>query len=304
MFTSENNWYRWYYGDSKDCIRQTGELKFNTEFGKCRDSVGTFKEELVKAATSTLDHRTGKLVILFSGGADSEVMLRAFLEVGANPEVVICRFENDYNIYDVSYAVTVCSLLNVPYKIVDLNLTKFYETDAERISELSQIDRPRALPYCKILELVDGFPVMGNGDLTLVRRQGIDYTVQGEWDVRCWEHDIGWNKFLCKINRPGIAEWFKWTPGLVVSFMQLQWFQKLTTDGFYKKAGADSTKLIGYREAYPNLLDRKKQTGFECIMDLSNEFEEFLIKKNNGLKFRNIVDRTIPQLFNELGVNY
>ena len=44
--------------------------------------------------------------------------------------------------------------VNVDYKIMDFNLQKFYENDAERISELSQIDRPKALPYCRLLEFI------------------------------------------------------------------------------------------------------------------------------------------------------
>jgi asparagine synthetase B (glutamine-hydrolysing) len=147
MYTSENNWYSWSYGSNPKFSRQTGNETFNTQFSKCESTIGSFKEELLNAARSTLDHSTGKITVLFSGGVDSEIMLRALLEVGADPEIIIARYENDYNIYDVSYAVTICSILGVNYKILDFNLQHFYENDAERVSDLSQIDRPRALPY-------------------------------------------------------------------------------------------------------------------------------------------------------------
>ena len=201
MYTSENNWYSWSYGGLPPFSRQTGLLPFNTHFSKHTASVASFKEELLNAAKSTMDYKIGNIVVLFSGGVDSEIILRAFLDIGVTPEVIIARYENDYNIYDVSYAVTICSILNVPYKIIDLNLQKFYENDAERISELAQIDRPRALPYCKLLEMVDGFPIMGASDLTPWRTNN-DYSVKGKWMIRCWEHDIGWSKFLREINKP------------------------------------------------------------------------------------------------------
>jgi hypothetical protein len=298
MYTSENNWYSWSY-DNVVFGRQTANHPLETHFGRYNGKIGTFKNELLNAARSTMDHCTSKPVILFSGGVDSEIMLRAFLDIGVTPDIVIARYENDYNIYDVSYAITICSMLNVPYKLIDLNLKKFYENDAERMSELAQIDRPRALPHCKLLEMVDGYPIMGASDLTPYRTDA-DYSKKGTWRMRCWEHDIGWSKFLRAINKPGIAEWFKWTPGLVVSYLNTTWFHKLVNDEYHGKRGSSSTKIIGYREAYPNLIDRTKQTGFEYIDPLVIEMEQTLTKKYNGLPYRGYMDRTITQLCTDI----
>lgn len=306
MYTSENNWYYWSYGSLPPFSRQTDSptdaLPFKTTFSKYKgsaSSLSTFKDELCKAAASTIDHANDKITLLFSGGVDSEIMLRAFLDVGYTPKIVIARYENDYNIYDVSYAVTICSILNVPYTLLDINLEKFYDNDAERVSEIAQIDRPRALPHCRLLEIVDGFPIMGASDLSPIRLSD-DYNIKGKWIMRCWEHDIGWSKFLRGINRPGVAEWFKWTPGLVLSYMNTVWFNNLVTDCYYGKTGSNSTKLIGYKEAYPDLIQRTKQTGFEKITSLIDEFEKFLRKKYCGLPYRQTMDRSIMQLYTEI----
>lgn len=302
MYTSENNWYSWQYGDGELFGRQTTGQQFKTHFTKCTAPVKSFKEELLNAARSTIDHHPNlKPNIFFSGGVDSEIMLRAYLEIGCKPDVTIVRYENDYNLYDVSYAVTVCSILNVEYKILDFNLSRFYENDAERMSELAQIDRPRALPYCKFIETSDGLPILGASDLTLHRTKS-DYDEPGTWLVLCWEHDIGWSKFARAINKPAIAEWFKWTPGLVASYMQLNWFDNLVHDKYYGKTGCNSTKILGYREAYPDLIERTKQTGFEKIDFLVEEMEKFLIVKNNGLHYRNYYPRTIDNLRLDLNI--
>lgn len=302
MYTSENNWYSWSYGDLEPFSRQPGNLKFQTAFSKYTEKVNSFKEELLNAAKSSLEHSTDKPVLLFSGGVDSELILRAFLDIGYTPKIIIVRYEKDYNIYDVSYAVTLCSILNVQYNILNFNLEKFYENDAERISDLAQIDRPRALPYCKFMEIVDGFPILGNGDLTPTRLHG-DYSIRAEWLIRCGEFDIGWSKFLRAINKPGIAEWHKWTPGLVVSYMNLKWFNQLINDKIYGKQGSSSSKIIGYREAYPDLLTRKKQTGFERIDTIVARVENHLKIKNKGLIYRNYCDRTVTQLIHEITGN-
>jgi hypothetical protein len=300
IYTSKDNWYSWTYGKLDNFSRQSGVLEFKTDFGPLEVKALSFKEELRLAATSSLDFHPGlKPAVLFSGGADSDVMLRAYLDIGVMPDIYIFRYENDYNIYDVSYAITICTMLGVEYNLIDFNLQKFYENDADRISELAQIDRAMALPYCKFLETVDGLPVMGASDLSLVRTDA-DYTRQGTWMLRCWEHDIGWSKFLREINKPGIAEWFKWTPGLVQSFLQLEWCKKLIADQYYGKLGTNSTKLIGYREAYPDLITRTKQTGFEKIDALISEFESHLFKKYNGFPYRNFYDRPVDDILKRI----
>jgi hypothetical protein len=82
--------------------------------------------------------------------------------------------------------------------------------------------------------------------------------------------------------------------------MNTNWFNKLINDSYYGKMGSSSTKIIGYREAYPDLITRKKQTGFEKIDLLAEEMEQHLIKKYNGLPYRGSFDRTVSELRIEL----
>jgi hypothetical protein len=299
IYTSENNWYTWSYG--KNIFgRQTGGQEFKTQFSKCRRPVKHFSEELKNAVRSVLDCYTDlKPQVFFSGGVDSELLVRSFLAIGYTPEIFIVRYENDYNIADVSYAVTICTSLGIDYKIVDFNLNKFYNNEADSISEISQIDRPRALPQCKFLNIGDGLPILGASDITAYRTND-NYSTKGEWMIRCWEHDIGWSKYAREINRPAIPEWFKWTPELVYSFSKLEWFKKLTSDQYPGKLGINSTKILGYREVYPDLISRKKLTGFEKIEQLILEVEQHLNKKYNGLPFRHFVDRTLNSFESEL----
>jgi hypothetical protein len=121
--------------------------------------------------------------------------------------------------------------------------------------------------------------------------------------MRCWEHDIGWSKYAKYIARPAVMEWWKWTPELVLAFSQTRWFKKLINDEYYGKLGINSTKLIGYKEAYPNLINRIKKTGLEKSMDLITEFENFLHQKNDGFIYRRFHDRTLKELHNDL-INY
>lgn len=300
MYTSENNWYQWQYGDEPLFGRQTSNLPFNTFYSKSNVLIGSFKEELQKAAKSTLDHYPGlKPCIFFSGGVDSELILRAYLDIGANPEVYIVRYENDLNIYDVSYAITICTILKVEYNLIDFNLQQFYENDAEKIAEDAQIDRPRMLPHIKFTECADGLIIVGHSDIRWYRPHD-DYTKKATWLAQDFEHDIGCDKYNILHNRPAIYQWWKWTPGLVISYTQLKWFKQLVNDEIIGKLGLNSSKLLGFREAYPDLITREKQTGFEKTDELINEFEFFLKQKYKGLPYRQLVNRTLDELLTEI----
>lgn len=300
MYTSENNWYKWNYGTSEMFGRQTSNDKFNTYYGKSSTPVLTFKQELLNAASSTMDHYSGlRPSVFLSGGVDSEMILKSYIDIGSNPEVFIVRYENDYNLYDVSYAITICSMLDIKYNLIDFNLQKFYETDAEKVSEEAQICRPRMLPHLKFTENIDGLVIVGHSDMAWYREDD-DYSKKGKWFVRDYEHDIGCDKYNMLHNRPAIYQWFKWSPGLILSFTKLNWFNKLINDEYYGKLGINSTKIFGYREYFPELINRSKQTGFEKIDIIVDEVEKSFIKKYNGLPYRRYVDRSLSELRKEI----
>jgi len=298
MWTSQNNWYKWWYGDVL-FGRQTGGLQWNTSY-KCNAvrRVGSFKEEMLAAARSTMDHYNGlKPCVYFSGGLDSELVLRSYIDIGADPIVNIFRFEDNINEYDVSYAIVICETLGVKYNVIDFNINKFFENDAEAISDIAQIDRPRALPQLRFLDYTEGFAVLGIGDPRWTR----SVKDKTPWILLDQEHDTGWDKYILHRSMPAIAQWFKWTPELVLAYTELDWFKNLIINNKWTgREGVTSTKIIGYREAYPDLLQRDKKTGMEQIDSLIDEFERFLEKKNNGLPYRQVVPKTLDELRKEI----
>lgn len=293
--TSENNWYTW----------TQNENEFTTHFSSANRPIGSFEDELIYACRSIREYANVRPTVMFSGGIDSELVLRSFLKAGITPEVVVMQYENDYNDYDVAWAKKICAELDVDYKIHPFNLQKFYENDAERVSELSMTDRPKALPYCKMLEDLDAFVVTGGGDTVADRVDSNlyydpDYSHKGDWKVRCLECDIAADNFMRAIDRPGVPLFFKWTPGLVASFLRLEWFQKLTNDYYIGKQSVASTKIEGYRSVYPMMEERIKKTGFEKIDHLANEFEDFLIKKNGRLLYRRTSTHDIYDILEDI----
>jgi hypothetical protein len=300
IYTSENDWYQWQYDDQPFARSQSPDQKFSTAMSKTTRQSTSFKNTLINNSTSILDHYPNmRPCVMFSGGADSDLALRTFKELGSNPIACIFRYEDNINIYDVEYAEKIAQDLSVDYKIIDFNLKKFFKNDAEQISEIAQVDQAQALPQLKFMDYVDGLPIYAASDPSWYRVDN-DYTKQSKWLMRCWEHDIGWSKYIKTLERPAVMEWWKWTPDLVLAFTKLDWFNRLISDQYYGKLGINSTKLVGYKEAFPNLVAREKKTGFESCLDLIHEFESFVSNKNNGLIFRRYYDRSLEDLYLDL----
>ena len=303
IYSSENNWHSWNYEGQELFGRQTENLEFKTTYSKFTGEIYDFKTELDRAATSTLDHYPGlRPCVFFSGGVDSELILRSYINIGANPEVFIVRYENDMNIYDVSYATIICDMLNVKYNIIDFNVQKFYENDAETASNQAQIDEPRMLPQLKFTDSANGLAIVGHYGSSWTRLND-DYSQKSIWVWRNFEWGIGSNKYNILHNRPAIHQWWQWTPGLILSYTKLNWFSQLINDKYDGKTGPNSTKLSGFQEIYPDLMSRKKFIGFEQIQPVITEFENYLSKKNGGLIYRQETDRTLAELTEEITGN-
>jgi hypothetical protein len=298
IFTS-NNWYKWYYGSSEAFARSNKE-QLQTTYGSYRGRIPSLKEALLENARSTADHYPGeKFELLFSGGVDSEVALRAYAEIGVPIRANIFRYENNYNIYDVSFAVVICEQLGVDYRIIDFNLEQFYENDAERISEQAQSCRPRAIVNLGFVDKLDGFPICASSDLGWTRPHS-DYSMKAEWRAVDFEYDIALDRYNEFHGRPAIMQWFKWTPQMVLGWTNTNWFKSLVNDEIFGKLGVNSTKLQGYREAYPDLIARAKKTGFEQTDHIVLPFEKFLGQKYGGLPYRQQTDRSINDLWIEM----
>lgn len=282
----KNDWYRYRYDDDEYYQpKRHQDQKFNTAIFTENTKLLSYKDSLIFNANEISNSfNNKKFALMLSGGLDSDVMFRASLEADLDFTTYIFRFENDTNIYDVSYAITLCESHGAKYKLVDLNVTKFYETEAIKFAHLAQTDRPRALPQLKFLDYIDEeFFVLGQGDINWKRLNDINYDEKGDWVHSCNEHEIAWEKYIRATNKKGVPLWFKYTPELQLSTALTNWSQDLLNDRIYGKTGTNTSKILGYREGYPDLTMRIKKTGLEDFLPIVSEIEDELSKLNNGL---------------------
>lgn len=306
---NQDNWYEWGYTKGEwvsdpYALRQFKDEALYVKYGKLPEKFKPFKEAVLDNARSTCDHFLGKKFnLLVSGGMDSDLVLRAYKEIGQPIHGHIFRYENDWNIYDVSHAVLMCENTNTPYTIHNFNLTNFFGSgEFEVISNIAQSDRPRALvqlAFLRMLEAEDGLIISASGDPRWYRPND-DYTQKAHWRVQDFEHDIAMDRFAHRMGHSAIMQWFKWTPELTLAWFSLKWFAKLVSDGIPGKLGVVSTKIQGYQEMFPDMAFRIKKTGFEHIDHLVEPAQAYLEKKNGGMFYRQMTDRSANELWQEM----
>ena len=279
----ENNWMDWHYdSDPAEKFRSHGQQQFGVTVTPTDRPVLDLKTECRLACESIRDTFPGEpLCVLFSGGSESEITVRSFLAAGIPIEVYIARYEDNINIYDVSHAVVICESLGVDYKIIDFAVQRFFRNDAAAYSTASQCVIPPLLVQMPLCELVDGIPIMGGGEIA-VHRTTSDYAQQGTWLIEEWEYNWAWSRYFRLRQRPAVVDWCRWRPTQFMAWQQLRWFQQLITDQYPGKQGVDSTKLQGYREAWPDMITRTKRHGLEAIEPLMRELTRELIHVNGG----------------------
>jgi hypothetical protein len=259
-----NNWMSYSfdgneYGSKKN-KNSVMSINFNNKVSK---SLPTYKDALFNNARIMRDSYREPFDICLSGGIDSEVVIRVFKELGITHNTFIFRCENNYNVRDVTGAISLCEELNIPYKIIDFNLQQFYENDA--IELLRQTYTPYAgrLPRLKFIDYLDNIPIFCDGEPYWKRLLGNDYSQKSKWVFELAEQSYGVSIYANQINRLVIGDWYEYTPEVILTYAQLPYVQKLLNDQIVGKTSNVTSKVSIHQEYFPSIKHREKLVGYE-----------------------------------------
>lgn len=263
-FGYNNEWFR---------FRETPEDRWTISYGACERSVAPFKEECYATARLIRDTVNEPITVLFSGGADSEIVVRAFHDQHIPIKVAICQFSDNLNIHDVSFAVVCCEQLGIRYNLVPLDIRKFWSSEVMDYAERTKCRSPELCSTMWLADQVDGVPVLGSGEPYIVKRVPLLY-IDGEspydrtpWDLYEKELIAAWYRHFMVPGqeRQAVPGFFQYTPEIMLSFMQDSIVLDLVNDRIKGKRSTTTSKLQIYQKYFP-LADREKYTGFEKLV--------------------------------------
>ena len=226
---SYNNHVKFYvddilYGNSKDPMR-----KFRVEFGKIDKEYyqrNNFNEELKRVADLQYNIFGKDLIVFLSGGLDSEIVVRSYIDIGIKPRCIIIRFTNFLkpdiieNIIEVNDAVKTANALGVDYEFFDFDVLKFYVSgEAKEMAIKYTCYLFPMLVYYKVSALIASNPCIFCGEILLEKHK--DANQNRIWHYRFQETlEAATRRVSQDIGIPIVMEWYTYTPELMLYFLE------------------------------------------------------------------------------------
>lgn len=168
--------------------------------------------ECMETARNIYDSTNLPIVLLMSGGVDSIAMAESFRLAGVPFTVATCKFKKGYNEHDIKYAIDYCKGYGIKQNIIDMNIKLFWKRSLLKYAEPIQCRSPLFLPILWLIDKVDGYPVVANGEPWWYVKDGEVWTSDGEQYQNV-------EKWLIYKNREGTGKFFKYTTELKISGM-------------------------------------------------------------------------------------
>ena len=228
-----------------------------------------YKKELLRTADSLYQDMGKDFALFLSGGTDSEIVARNFLDIGITPTCYTIKFKDDYNEDDVNDAMELSNELDLPLHIIDFDVKDFlYSGEAVEFGRKIQCTQITYLMvYHCILKL--GLPAIMGGEAMLKRNTNTDPST---WHYCFRENeDASAMRFSNLYNIPLVNEYFSYTPELLLYYLEHPDIKSLISNKYNYKLSSVSSKNAILKKLVPEIRVRKKTHGFEKLLAFNYE---------------------------------
>lgn len=196
--------------------------RFHLTLGKCTGQVFSWSKELDLALTKLVDTHGHRLALFYSGGSDSEVILRTLVKLGVAPEVHIIKFSSQLNEHETNNADEMCRCLGITPRVWFHDVETYIRE--QHYLHLGLKYKCTQIAYLTVLEYVRrvGIPVIMGGEIYLQRHQINDGAVHSpqEWYYIYREDEDGVTyRYSIDTGHPVINEVMTYTPELLYSWL-------------------------------------------------------------------------------------
>lgn len=272
-----NNHLKYWINDELWGFRKEPTDRYRVEIGAVdpkQYKTSSWYEEQLRTALIISEEYGKDFVVMFSGGTDSEIVLRAFKHIGVTPRCVFLRFPYRLNEGDLLNAYDVCNDLGVRLEIIDHDLLEFYKSG--EAGEFASKIQCRQIAYLNVYYNIQklGLPAVMGGEM-LVRKHCTSKK-RPDWYYCFRENeDASAVRFSRTYGIPLVNEWFSYTPEMIAYYLEDPDISTLLSGHNYKLSTVTSKNKI-LRKLMPTLLPKKKTHGFEKLLGFNAETYENL----------------------------
>lgn len=246
----------------------------NINFFKINRPTMPWRDELIHAAKHIRKSTDKPLYLCLSGGIDSEVMVRAFLEANIHFEALFMRHTQYTNEHELTYATEICRKNNIKLNLLPLDLTDFFVNQIDQYIErgynggVASFSVYTYLYMMEAIHNIGGTAVIGMGEPVLQWKKFPNDTV-GRIHLEFILYRYNTYKFLMENPDHTHFPWFfLQTPELLASYFNEPLVNLLISDPSYFESPFTSgmqslEKSIIYHKHFPQMRRRPKGTGWE-----------------------------------------
>ena len=300
-FTFENH-LKSYIGNRLYGERKTPYESFTVQVGPVDNDYykkSNWLKEQYRIADLVYTELGKDFVVMFSGGTDSEIVLRAFRHIGITPRPIFIRFVGDHNLGELHAALEVTADLGLELEVIDLDIIEYYRCG--RATELAKSIQCSNMAFLAVYQTIIDLqmPAIMGASVTIHKEPGLP---RSKWFYNYNEQeDMAVLRVSNKYGIPIIHEWFSYTPEAIGYFMEHPVIQEvITNDNLYKNY-TDSSKNLALQSWMPSIIPKKKKTGYESLIGLRQEsamtFKKNLIPRLEHCLDGIYVDELRTQLF-------
>jgi len=170
MYITHNNHFDFGWGTGTLNFNEKDSNSYRFSFGRASYIPSSFRQECVRAARLIGENAKKPIIIHFSGGIDSEIVVRSFLEAEVPFEVSIMQLlykgNPHYNSFDTVYAFDLARKHKIKTHVFTQDIEQFVKTTFEKEADAWKTNH---LAIAMQTEFVRNFPnyhnVYGGGDL-------------------------------------------------------------------------------------------------------------------------------------------
>lgn len=216
--------------------------------------------EYAKVAARLLCGEFGRPILAMSSGVDSQAAFYSFLQAEVPFSVAIMKFTEELNQYDIDFAMKLCRLNGVNFKIYELDVLDFFVNRRMHIEyhEKYRIHMPELASHLWLADQVGDGVVFSGNPPSIAKSGGGNRINMPSEAFFCYDR-------FYKLNaQRGVGHFFLYTPELINSFLATPVIRSLCENHglSFNYACKVQTYLDGGLQVFPQI---EKFHGFELI---------------------------------------
>lgn len=272
MNFTHNNHLSYTIGGKLFGYRTNSIEKFLVSVGKIdidHYAKSSYQQELLRTADLIYKDYGSDFALFLSGGTDSEIVARNFVDIGVKPKCFVIKFKDDYNLSDVNEAIDLAKELDLELNIIDFDVKDFlYSGEASEFGKELQCTQITYLMVYHSIKKI-GIPAVMGGEVFLKRNIN---TEPSTWFYCIRENeDASAMRFSLKYNMPLVNEYFSYTPELLLYYLEHDDIKSLVSTKYNYKLTSVSSKNAILKKLVPEIRVRKKTHGFEKLLAFNFE---------------------------------